>query len=576
MQGTRQYDEVNHGVNKMKLIRYKTYGLVALLLLICFITPVHSESIFEVTLLQHQQLQQQDYDYRTTLMLGNRTEHLLLNNSPVFLGAMVTDDSGRSLDSAPGGKIAFAGIVEDMPGSWVRITIENESVNGVINTGKERYFIDSNKGQVPNPSQIRHMLHLASAVDTIVYPPKIKPDESGRRIQEVVEIDINSGLTPKPGVITRVARIAIVIDNLYDEAHAGRGLNKAISTINSVDGLYRENFGLALKVEHVVMITDNTTLGLANFSLEENLAHFRDYRIGAVQLEADLGMVHLFTGVITDDDSVGLAYIDAACRIDGYDVSISLPFQFPVLLTAHEMGHTLGALHDDETELCKDNTDQLMYSHISATTTDNFSSCSAEKISRKLELSRCHLDAIDAALTLTQNDDQTISAVVTNTDQFRALPAALVKLELKNTSIAAAPAICEIESSTTLTCPVPRVAPEESYSLIFELQPEGNEEKNILATFDAIGFIDPQAINNSAEFLIAATDLTPTGTLVIANNDGSGSDTVTGNANSGGASSSASGGGGQFSELKLLELLFLLLITVALKNMTPCTVRYCT
>ncbi len=532
------------------------------LLLFSLIRPVQSEEIFDVTVMQQEWLQYGDYAYRTTLMLGNRAENLLLNHSTAFQNLIITDTTGKPVETAGNvPQLAYEGVVEDIPGSWVRIAIQDGLVDGIIDIGKERYYINSSRGLLPSRSQIRKALHAITSVDTLVYPPTPHRDlyDQNRKIREVVEIDINNDLANKPGAVTRVASIAIVVDNLYDEAHGGRGLNNAISTINSVDGLYREKFGLALKVEHAIIITDNETLNLANVPLEENLARFRDYRFGTDLLEPELSLVHLFTGATPSDDSVGLAYIGSACRTDGYDVSVSLPFRYPVLLTAHEIGHNLGALHDDETDLCKGSTDQLMYSHISATTTEDFSTCSKDAINQGLHYGSCLIDAIDAGLTLALEGTDTFTAVITNTDQYRAFPEMLLKVELKNTSIAAAPAFCEIEAATLLECAVPATEAGESFKLSFTLQPEGTDEKNIAATIEAIAFIDPQPVNNSAEIVIAATEETPD-TLVIATNDDSGS------SNTPPASAGSTGGGSGGGSVALQPLFVLLLVLGAISR----------
>ena len=60
---------------------------------------------------------------------------------------------------------------------------------------------------------------------------------------------------------------------------------------------------------------------------------------------SSVSLAHLFSGNTAIDEPVGLAWIDTACRSDGYDVGISTPYQHDILLAAHEIAHNLGLGH---------------------------------------------------------------------------------------------------------------------------------------------------------------------------------------------------------------------------------------
>lgn len=556
---------------------------IIFVLLMVQLPAVFAGEIHDVTILQRETLSEGDFDLRLTITLGNRQQSLLLNESIAFsdLKIIQNDRSAQNRDRHPKqhGINTYQGIIENLPNSWARITTDADHISGVIDTGTERHFLTSDPKAyaTTNLRQIRQFIH---AVDNSIIPPPETLPERNRNIREVIEIEVNNGFNNQQDLVTRVARIAIVVDTLYDEALGGRGLAEAISTINTVDGMYQQEFGLALKVDTAIIITDTTTLNLGNVSLEENLSKFRDYRQTAIELDSNLGLVHLFTGVTTADPSVGLAYIGAVCRTDGFDVSMSTPFDFPVLLTAHEIGHNLGALHDDESELCLLTTDQLMFSHISSLTTNEFSSCTTDAVNKRLAQSACHLDAIDLSLTLSRNGETDIIALITNTDTQRAFPSALFSLNLKNASIAAAPAGCEINSTTDMTCTIPTTYPGDSQSLEIELRFDDTLENTLDASLSAINFIDIKTINNQAQIVIPALPDTQPGNtppISIANNDdtaatGSADPTVApdipdipdtvinDNSTSGGSS-----GGGYYSVIDLLFLLVVLLTGLIVK-----------
>lgn len=520
-------------------------------------SPALADVIQNVTILQHEKIAEGQYSDRISLSLGTQTEHLLLTPSQVFSELVVTDSAGNVLNNrtALAQRNQYEGIVENVPGSWVRLTVEDDSVSGIIDTGQNRLYIDASEVVTRPQALLREAMQLTRTIDHSVYPPAEESSRADRQIQEVVEVEVTTGFLNKPGVISRVIRAAIVVDNLYDEAVGGRGFSQAISTINSVDGLYREHFGLALKVDRAIVLTDDETLPLGSVSLDENLAMFRDYRMNASELSNDLGIVHLFTGATTTNSaSVGLAYIGSACRSDGYDVSMSLPFRYPTLLAAHEIGHNLGAQHDNETEICGFEENLLMHSDISNNTTEEFSSCSRQAINTRLEQNTCFYNAIDLNLQMEVIGDDGVQAVITNTDLQRAFPSATLIIELKNATVASAPARCEIEGTTLLRCTIATTLPEESQTLDFSLRLDSEQEISIQAEVEAEGFFDVHTHNNTAEIVIAAADPVTDPNLVIATSD----DPSTGSAGTPPNSPPTPSGGSGGGSLVLLEFLTLL------------------
>ena len=523
----------------------------------------------DISIVDIQQINDSNYSHQMRLQLDNRKETLLLNQSDAFIGTTVVtvDDTGSQQGNLNDISI-FQGQIENVADSWVRLVVQGDEVAGIIDTGDERIHLNHiistdtirqiQSGFTPPFSQL-----MAEPVDPFE-PDPFEPDPfEPDRFGEVIEIDVGNGFFDQPEKVTKVANIAIVVDSAYDEAIGGRGLAQAISTINAVDGIYREEFGLALKVETAIMVTDNDTLALGNISLEDNLIRFRDYRLFAEQISNDLALVHLFTGVRTADPSVGLAYIDTVCSTNGFDVSLSLPFRFPILLTAHEIGHNLGALHDDETNQCRDISDTLMFSHINESSTRTFSSCSADVISKRLEESTCHTDAIDIDVTLARQDDTGVIALVTNTDTVRAFPAATLALELEHATIASVPASCIIISGNRVECAVTATFAEESQALAFDLRLEENQEITISATLNPIGFLDVHNENNSAEIVIPQVIMTAqedpetvVESLDSAEENPGTADATDGDASGGNAGVQGSGGGGSLWLLDWLVAVF--------------------
>ncbi len=309
-------------------------------------------------------------------------------------------------------------------------------------------------------------------------------------------------------------------------------------------------------VDVVVLLTDDTVLSLNGAGLEENLNLFRDYRILSDLLPEDLGLVHLFTGVESGDNAVGLAFSGSACRTDGYDVSMSRPFLFPVELAAHEIGHNLGADHDDATLECADISDHLMFSAINSDTTRQFSSCSVDAIETRLQQGTCYTEAINIGVEITQLESNQILATVTNLDAARAFPSATLQVDLQNAAITEAPALCELENPTRLICDIPATFAGDQHDIAVKLRLEPEEERTISMRLEPNGFFDLDDQNNFAELVLPGDPLPLAGGELT---------TQGASSNTGITTAAAEGGGGLF---KLQWLWLILLLSVTRRTLT--------
>lgn len=228
--------------------------------------------------------------------------------------------------------------------------------------------------------------------------------------------------------VTRAMHMGIAIDSRFNDFHHGRGAARALEIMNGVDGIYQQQLGLALIIDTIRVYADADSDPMRNKggTVEEILTAYRDIRLGDHIVDDELALVHLFTGHTDPQQVVGLGWINTVCRTDGYDMSMSTPFPFDMLLAAHEMAHNLGALHDDDPRCANQisNEDGIMWSRISNHTVGEFSSCSLSHMQPAL-LANCNVDNIDLAISMqatrTRNDTQRIIAVqVLNKDEIRA------------------------------------------------------------------------------------------------------------------------------------------------------------
>gem|GEM_PF-1231338 len=204
--------------------------------------------------------------------------------------------------------------------------------------------------------------------------------------------------------VTRAMRVGIVVDSSFNETHQSRGLARALSIMNSVDAIYQSQLGVAIIVEGIRVYDNPNTdpMRAKNGTVNQILSNFKPIRQADERLPADLTLVHLFTGHRDPDRVIGLGWISTACRLDGFDLSMSTPFPFDALLAAHEIAHNLGALHDDN-EQCLTEVDEqsntLMWPELSSSSTAAFSHCSARNMQASLNAS-CNLNNIDVGVRL--------------------------------------------------------------------------------------------------------------------------------------------------------------------------------
>lgn len=316
------------------------------------------------------------YTQQMTMSVKGQALTLLLQPSRVTHTLTVLDNHG-DLKSAPAS--TFIGKIKGDQNSWVRLTKSLNSIDGVISRFGKRF-----RFQQTGNSQVR-----------------IQPLADNHNNEITLTSNItNTNISALPPV-TRVVRMAVVIDSKYNTRHHGKGLEYALGLINSVDGIFREEFGIALQVETAINITDKYTdpVDFGNVPVEQMLRGFRDYRMNTHLIGHNVSLVHLFTGNKPSDEPVGLAWIDTACRTDGYDVGLSTHYKHDILLAAHELAHNLGALHDTDTS-CAASTDKVMWPYISSATTQQFSSCTVASVKQSLTRS-CHATAGSQELAMT-------------------------------------------------------------------------------------------------------------------------------------------------------------------------------
>ncbi|MDD2943585.1 MAG: M12 family metallo-peptidase, partial [bacterium] len=147
---------------------------------------------------------------------------------------------------------------------------------------------------------------------------------------------------------TKTVEIATDADYEYVTASGdSTAANAAIlSVLNGVSGIYESELGITLTVSYQHSWTtssDPFSTSDAATLLDQFYSHWESN----FRASHTYDVAHLFTGRNLNDSTIGIAYMNAACRSYGYGLSErqgSITLDTP--LAAHEIGHNLGADHD--------------------------------------------------------------------------------------------------------------------------------------------------------------------------------------------------------------------------------------
>lgn len=435
------------------------------------------------------------YQWAAELKVKGEVLTVLLNDSDVISGVKVVHSSGQARVNS---LYVYSGVVVGETDSWVRLTLSNGQVRGVVAVGGEKHellpqitsiTLSSRHAELlDNPEDIRS----ESLTKAVTLPlSKDKLNDYLRRIKAEGEINL------EPGVTGYVALIGVVIDTQFNDYYNGRGLDEVLSILNSLDGIFREQLGVALKVDTVLVIDDpdNDPMNLGYVSMHTMLHNFIAYRNASADLGSDISFATLFTGNKHRDNSLSSGYTGSACRTDGYDVTLVTPYRNLTLLSAFAIGQAMGAPLDTNTE-CRDQTNHIMWPFIRSEPIQTFSSCSVEAIAQAMENNSCYIEAIDIGVTLTDVSNEGIEITVSNQDLLRAAPGAKINITGPGVGRLAAHADCSRSSELEYTCNVGSTLPKQSVRYHFDFNDSSTEGGQVIVNLHADGFLDVETYNN--------------------------------------------------------------------------------
>lgn len=439
---------------------------------------------------------------RVTLKVNGMPMVLLLTPSRLDNSTEFRDGNNRSIER-PRAQF-YTGSVEGEEGSWARVSIEGDSIEGVVQSYGSRFDLepDTLVGTIDyyQPKRPAGELIFPPLDDYVMHPPELKSTATKRSVTDTYQP--RNSTTP----VSRVAQIGIVVDSQYNDYYGGNGLSQALSVLNVADGIFREDFGLALEVVSATVFSerDQDPMNIGTVSLETMLRNFRDYRLETSSNMREMSLLYLFSGNQNSDQSIGLAWIGAACRNDGFDVGVTTPSEYGDLLVTHELGHSLGAQHDSDTS-CKTSTNRLMWPRISSLTEQEFTSCSRNALSAGLS-GTCYLDSIDVSLEMSLSDETTVQMAAANSDVERVAEDVIVTLDGSGIDISSLPDDCVEKVNAEIECHSGMLSPQSSNSWSFQLTPIIGTGVTVMAEAMPYKAADVFTENNTVQLDIRIAD----------------------------------------------------------------------
>lgn len=276
--------------------------------------------------------------------------------------AIETDASGdRELEQSE--VFTYKGKLSNDPDSEVRFTVRQGEIEGLIYTGDNKKFFVASAEKFSQYAQASDVVvyaedDLLKTVDLSNDTPQPPDDIEGKidfgldiikgyNNRHAAEFEMSGALAA-----TDVRTVEVATDADYQWVTQSGGSAAANSEIlgilNLVDGIYRRDLNLTISVtfQHAWTTSDSYAASSAQALLDSFLGYW-NASYPASQYPRDTA--HLFTGKFSNQ---GIAYQGVVCRGTSYAYGLSARSGVNYLITAHEIGHNLGADHIDNSGAC--------------------------------------------------------------------------------------------------------------------------------------------------------------------------------------------------------------------------------
>lgn len=248
--------------------------------------------------------------------------------------------------------------------SEVRFSVTEDGIEGLIYTGDNRKFFvtqaqkfsrHAEKSDAVVYSEYDLVKTLDLTNDTAILPDDIEAKlDLGLELAQanVTDPTATSELSGAAELTDlKTVRVATEADYQWVTQAGGATAanNEILGVLNLVDGIYKRDLNLSISVtfQHAWSASDPYTSGSMQAALDSFLSY---WNANYPSSQYPRNTAHLFTGKFSYQ---GIAYSGIICRSSSYAYGVTgRSGNMSHLITAHEIGHNLGADHIDNSGSC--------------------------------------------------------------------------------------------------------------------------------------------------------------------------------------------------------------------------------
>ncbi|THB71789.1 MAG: hypothetical protein D6B28_06770 [Gammaproteobacteria bacterium] len=304
-------------------------------------------------------------EYMTVKAMGREFD-LVLEVNELFNQNLQVDWRGAQAQ-VDSDHVYYKGTVKGIEGSWVRLTVNDGEITGTIRTPEEIYTIEPKRNLIKQQStsaKKEMVMYRMSEVGTGLPANFCGVEAEGEEHFEieaaqesvkefnkmVAEMRAMEEVTVMASTGIKELKVGVAADYEYYQKHGAGSAAKIQSLFNQIDGIYREELGIALNLTRITVFSDSAdpfSDTTDSFSLLKEAGNY----FAASASFTNNGMNQFMSGKNLDGNTIGLAYVNTVCySTKKYRVSLVQSYESfasaQLIVSAHEMGHNLGASHD--------------------------------------------------------------------------------------------------------------------------------------------------------------------------------------------------------------------------------------